>query len=90
MMDDTMTIRVPLPPPDDSMRISPTTAGRDELLRALDGLRAIAVGKRLIWHRLQGKPRPARPSFGASGWLEPEDRRAYHILACEARSRGLR
>jgi len=90
MIDDTMTIRVPLPPPDDSMRISPTAAGDGELLKALDGLRAIAVGKRLIWHRLKSEPRPASASFGASGWLGIEDRRAYHILACEARNRRLR
>jgi len=90
MSDDTMTIRVPLPPPDDSMRISPSSASDDELLRALNGLRAIAVGTRLVWHRLQHMPRPAQPSFGASGWLEVKDRKAYHILACEARNRGLR
>ncbi len=90
MPDDTMTIHAPLPPPNDSVRISPSGASRDELLRALDGLRAIAVGTRLVWHCSLCIPCPAQPSFGASGWLNPEDRRAYHILACEARNRGLR
>ncbi len=90
MVDDEMTIRVPLPPPDDSMRISPTAAGDDELLRALDWLRVIAVGQRLMWHSMRREAWPAQPGFGAVGWLEPGDRRSYHILACEARSRGLR
>jgi len=90
MTDDTMTIRVPMPPPDDSIRISPTTADNGELLKALQGLRAIAVGKKLIWHRLRCEPRPTSAIFGAVGWLDIDDRRAYHILACEARNRGLR
>ena len=87
---DEIVVPSPMPPPEDTVRISPKTAGDQELLRALNGLRAIAVGKRLIWHHLQILPRPASVAFGASGWLLWRDRRLYHILMCEASRRGLR
>lgn len=87
---DEIVVPSPLPPPDDTVRISPSTAGDQELLRVLNGLKALAVGKRLIWHRLRFLPKPASVAFGASGWLLWRDRRLYHILACEASGRGLR
>jgi len=84
-----LVVPSPNPPPDDTVRISPSNAGDEELLRVLNGLRALAIGKRLIWHRLRILPKPECPAFGASGWLLWRHRRLYHILACEARGRGL-
>lgn len=85
-----LVVPAPLPPPDDTIRITPSRAGDAELLRALDGLKAMAIGTRIVWHRLRDGVGPQTPTFGAAGWLPWQSRRMYHVLLCEARRRGLR
>ena len=79
-----------VPAPGDTVRITPSRAADAELLKALGGLRAMAVGARIVWHRLREGVGPPDPAFGAAGWLLWRDRRLYHVLLCEARRRGLR